>query len=338
MRIVRAILCLLLSLIMVLPFSSLVFAQSLALTLATSRFSYDIGDEVFISGNLTLLEAPVTDGLVAVQIQDPRNETMAIRTFKTGTDPPKPWIIEIFDFFPCDGSGNIQTSFTRGGTLGFTIKLQNHASSSYWVLAPVYIQYADRRPFTIMPMYNGTIAGGTFVNATFFIQIPDNAPVGTTYAYANALTDYPKKDGYAYSPENSAAFEITIVGQGGSLGVPEQPAYAGSAGNFSMSFMTNRFGGLLGNYTVYATSWYKPYFIRSQITFKTTLTGDITGPYGVPDLKVDARDVSRVARAYGSRPGSPKWDPKCDLNNDGKVDVKDVSGCARNYGKFGTLP
>jgi hypothetical protein len=267
---------------------------------------------------------------------------MVVRTLKTGTDPLKPWIIEIFDFYPCDGSGNIQTSFTRGSIAGFTIRLQNHASSSHWVFAPVYIQYADMRPFMVLPMYNGTVEGGTMANATFFIQIPDVAPIGTTHAYASALTDYPKEDGYAYSPENATAFEIRVIGSGGSAGKSEESGYAAEGGNFSMSFKTNWFGGVLGNYTTYATSWYPPYFIRNQTTFRTILTGDITSSQsGVPDQKVDARDLARIARAYGSRAGpppSPNWDQICDLNKDGKIDAKDVSGCARNYGKYGTLP
>jgi hypothetical protein len=346
MKLAKIILCFLLVSITVMPLCNLILAQSLVLTLATSKSSYDLGDPIVISGNLTLNGSPVTDALVAVQVRDPRNQTIVMRTLKTGTDTPSPTIIEIFDFFPCDGSGNIQTSFARGSMVGFTIKLQNHASSSHSVFAPAYIQYADSRPFMILPMYNGTVAGGAIVNATFFIQIPDDAPVGTTNAYASALTDYPQESGYAYSPENATAFQITIPGLGESSGISKESAPAGGGGNFSMSFITNRFGGLIGNYTIYATTWYQPYLVSDQETFKTVLTGDITGPYGVPDLKVDARDISRVARAYGSRAGpppSPNWDPKCDFAGpngvpDGKVDARDVSGCARNYGKHGTLP
>jgi hypothetical protein len=73
--------------------------------------------------------------------------------------------------------------------------------------------------------------------------------------------------------------------------------------------------------------------------------GDITGPDGVPDGKVDLRDVFKVAKAfvsYGSDflyPGSPphpKWDEKCDLNGDNMVDIKDLFVIWKLYGRVYT--
>jgi hypothetical protein len=70
--------------------------------------------------------------------------------------------------------------------------------------------------------------------------------------------------------------------------------------------------------------------------------GDITGPDGVPDGKVDLRDVFKVAQSFVSRgpdfeyPGSPpdpKWDEKCDLNGDNKVDIKDLFIIWKLYGR-----
>jgi hypothetical protein len=333
----RIILCSFFTSMIALSFISSGFAQSLTLTVETSRSAYDLGDPTIISGNLTLGDSPVADGLVAVQVLDPRDETMALRTLNTGTDPPRPWVIEIIDFYTCDLSGEIQTSFPRGGVVGFTIQIKNHALSSHKVLAPIYIQYSNGIPCRTFILYNSTIDGGNTDSSTTYIPIPDSAPVGPTYAYASVLTEYPSEYGYAYSPERETTFETTI--QGGAAGaMSEQLAYMEGGGSFSMSFKTNPYGGLLGNYSIYAISQYWPYIVRNQTTFQTMLTGDITGAGGVPDGKIDVRDVSRVARAYGSRPGSSNWDPICDLNKDGKVDVRDVAGCARNYGKYGKLP
>jgi len=342
MKLARMFLCLLLTTIIVLSFSALVLAQSLVLTLATNKSAYDLGDETTISGNLTLIGAPVTDGLVTIQVQDPGGKTLVVRTLNTGTDPPEPWIIEISDFYTCDLSGAVQTSFARGSMLGFRVKLINHASSSQVVVVPVYIQYVDSRPFMSFIIYNSTIEGGKTVNATAFVQVRDNAPIGTSHAYASALTGYPSDYGYAYAPENVTSFNIIVFAQGAASGIQAESSLAASESSFSTSFKTNWFGGVLGNHTVYATCWYLPHFTSNHTTFLAVLTGDITGPTsGVPDLKVDARDLSRIARAYGSRSGpppSPNWDAICDLNKDGKVDAKDVAGCARNFGKYGTLP
>jgi PKD repeat protein len=58
-----------------------------------------------------------------------------------------------------------------------------------------------------------------------------------------------------------------------------------------------------------------------------------TNPYDINnDGKVDMRDISIVARAFGAVPGSPNWDPRADLNGDGKVDMKDIAPVARAFG------
>lgn len=68
-----------------------------------------------------------------------------------------------------------------------------------------------------------------------------------------------------------------------------------------------------------------------------TTSGDITGPNGIPDLKIDIRDINLVAKAYGSDPvDRPKnWNPICDINRDGQVDIRDVSAVAKKYGWVG---
>jgi len=58
------------------------------------------------------------------------------------------------------------------------------------------------------------------------------------------------------------------------------------------------------------------------------LLGDING-----DGKVDMRDIFIVARAFGSEPGHPRWDPRADINGDGRVDMRDVYIVARNFGR-----
>lgn len=49
--------------------------------------------------------------------------------------------------------------------------------------------------------------------------------------------------------------------------------------------------------------------------------------------KIDMEDINRIAAAYGSRPGSSKWDPECDLNGDGIIDIFDVATAARHFGE-----
>lgn len=59
------------------------------------------------------------------------------------------------------------------------------------------------------------------------------------------------------------------------------------------------------------------------------------------DTKVDIKDVAIVAKAYGSMPGFPNWNPHADITGpekvpDGKVDIRDVALVAKHYGEIYT--
>ncbi|HXX87247.1 MAG TPA: right-handed parallel beta-helix repeat-containing protein [Candidatus Acidoferrum sp.] len=72
-----------------------------------------------------------------------------------------------------------------------------------------------------------------------------------------------------------------------------------------------------------------------------TLPGDITGStLGVPDGRVDIRDISYVAKQFGTSTSSPNWNPIADLTGpsgvpDGRVDIRDISYVARRFGTSG---
>ena len=66
----------------------------------------------------------------------------------------------------------------------------------------------------------------------------------------------------------------------------------------------------------------------------TSLAGDING-----DGKVDIRDIAIVAKAYGSSPGDPNWNPAADITGlepnvpDGKVDIRDIALVSSQFGQ-----
>jgi len=51
------------------------------------------------------------------------------------------------------------------------------------------------------------------------------------------------------------------------------------------------------------------------------------------DGKVDIEDVAIAAKAFGSHPGHPRWNPVADQNEDGKIDIRDIALVAKNFGK-----
>ncbi|MDI6826816.1 MAG: dockerin type I domain-containing protein [Candidatus Aenigmarchaeota archaeon] len=50
------------------------------------------------------------------------------------------------------------------------------------------------------------------------------------------------------------------------------------------------------------------------------------------DKKVNIIDVTIVAKAFGSKPGDPRWDPDADLDNNGIVNIIDIAKVARVFG------
>jgi hypothetical protein len=79
------------------------------------------------------------------------------------------------------------------------------------------------------------------------------------------------------------------------------------------------------------------YFAISQgtrsIEIKGTLPADITGSQGVPDGRVDLRDVSYVAKRFMSTPDTSSWDSRADLNTNEKIDMQDVAIVASRFGE-----
>jgi len=52
------------------------------------------------------------------------------------------------------------------------------------------------------------------------------------------------------------------------------------------------------------------------------------------DGYIDAYDLDLLKAAFGSTPGTPNWNPDCDLNGDGVVNVRDVTVCAVHQGSL----
>ena len=108
----------------------------------------------------------------------------------------------------------------------------------------------------------------------------------------------------------------------------------------NLTFDWNTTGFAEGNYTITAYAEPVPGETNTADNNFTggwvfvSMVGDLTGPTpGVPDGKVDIRDISLVAKAFGSVPGTPAWNPNCDINNDGRIDIRDISIVAKHFGE-----
>jgi hypothetical protein len=66
----------------------------------------------------------------------------------------------------------------------------------------------------------------------------------------------------------------------------------------------------------------------NQIKVLLTIWGDING-----DRKVSLQDLVLLANAYGSTPGSPRWDARCDVYRDNRISLQDLVVLALNYNR-----
>jgi len=313
----------------------LVYGAPLELTLSTNKQVYSVGDKITINGNLTLNQNPVSDGLVTVQVNDARGVLRILRTRPTGTNITKRWSVEILDMVPVGQLGT-KYEFNRGSDIGFEVTIRNNDLSPHDVNVTICIYYPDESPLRTSSIWHGILGGNeTIIVSSFpFARISNAAPLGTAVAYANILNSYlPKDGGFAYAPEKPVAFNITSSTTSSSTSALTQSTTTN--GTFDLTFGVPRVaeGVLLGNYTVYATSFYLPYFTSNSISFEVIIRGDLND-----DGKCDIKDIAIVSIAYGSTPGHPRWNPIADLYPDLKIDIRDIAVVAKDYGKVGIYP
>jgi len=107
-----------------------------------------------------------------------------------------------------------------------------------------------------------------------------------------------------------------------------------------LAFVWNTMGFIKGNYTLSAiadtvageTDTADNTFVDGWVII--AMVGDLTGPSGFPDGKVDIRDVAAVAKLFGVIYPNPQYVSNYDVNNDGKIDIKDVATVAKNFGQI----
>jgi hypothetical protein len=299
------------------------YSQSdLNLTVTTNRSAYYVGESVQIYGNLTLNDVPVTDGLVAIQANDPRGTTIVIRTLTTGSTPQMAWYIYVGMVFASNQYGDPKSSFTRGDLAYFNITVVNNDVEPR--LALVTINAHDEKK---VPMGTGsiktTIPGSTYVRFIVSIPIPTDAALGTATAYANAYTEWPILQGTPYCPERNATFNIVSMGSSTATTTTTQQTYSNYNLTFKLPTQIPK-----GSFTAYVTSTYQGFAAFNSITFQVKMLGDING-----DNTVNYWDLFSLAKAYGSHEGDPKYNPEADFDRDGDVDYLDLFTLAKNYGK-----
>jgi hypothetical protein len=315
----RRIIVFLFAFVITLAASQIAHSTNLQITVTTDKETYGSNENILISGNLTLDDSPVSDGLVTLQVDDPEGNLTVIRTLPTGPDVAGPWPLEILEVIPLDENSNPCYVFQRDDYVGLKITVQNgllERNVTITLNAYYRDEYPfDAREFTHQHMYPNQ--SFTWTQPYAFGPIALNAPTGTATVYVNAFTKWPRDGGFAYCPEKLATFNITS-----GTDPPVEPAP--TSGNFNLSFKIFPGSGNLGNYAVYVSSYYPPFYATNSTTFELKIIGDITGP--------------PPGDRFGAEIGDPNYDPRADLTGptylvpDGIINMRDISLIAAHFG------
>jgi hypothetical protein len=146
---------------------------------------------------------------------------------------------------------------------------------------------------------------------------------------------------------------VTVINQGDFIETFNVTVYANitaiqtktltltSGNSTTITFTWNTTGFAKGNYTISAVV---DTVIGEADTADNTFTdgwvivamvGDVTGPDGWPDGKVDMiYDIRSVAKLFGVEYPDPKYVANYDINDDGKIDmINDIRTVAKQFGK-----
>jgi hypothetical protein len=107
-----------------------------------------------------------------------------------------------------------------------------------------------------------------------------------------------------------------------------------SRNSVTITSVWNTTGFAYGNYTISA---YAPPVPGEADTTNNNCTGGrttVTVPGDVDgDLSVRLQDLVNLAKAYGSTPTDPAWNPNADIDNNGKISLSDLVILAQHYGQ-----
>jgi len=320
----RAIISPLFCVTLLLSIISRVYASpALAITVTTDEQGYYPGDSVQIYGNLTLNQALVPDGLVGLEVRNPQNTLIIIRTLSTGTIPQYTPYVVVWSVTPCDSSGNPRSSFTRG-TLGyFQLYVRNYDIQPHEALMTVNTYDNKSVPFG-SASFKVELSPESPAYILLSVPIDTAAALGVATVYANVYTDWPRLLGTPHCRELSATFQITAGSLSKTLATQEPPAATAEInGNYQTTFQLAS-SAKPGTCTMYVTSNYQGEETSANATFKIYILGDLNR-----DGLINYKDLFKFRYYY-----LYEYNVDADLNRDGIINFLDLFIFRQNYIKY----
>ena len=317
--------------------------DTLEITVNTSKYIYNVGEELKINGTLLLIHDntsfPVSGQLIALQVND-RVGPYILRTVETAPGvSPSEWQINISRAYIGDSNGNQLTVIARGQIVYTYLTYKNNWNTPLYVFAAYTVVDANNVPLYANTPIGYTIPPNTDITIRDVWKVPSYATTGTAKLYVSAFSGAPSSGGYPYCPETQISVEISSSGStttsvAAAVLSETTGTYVAYATTSKKADTSIPAGTRIGNYTVYVAAKYGQLTANASTTFQVKLMGDVdqvknpsTGVYSVNIL-----DAIKMAQAFNSKPGDQNWNPNADFNNDNKVNILDAITLSANFG------
>jgi hypothetical protein len=293
--------------------------QTLYCAIKTNSASYQVGQNVNISGNVTTGSGTlVNSGLAGVQVVGPQG-TLIARIRPVGPVGSQTYGgMQILQVTLVDSNGNPQSTIIRGDaqvSAYFFVMVKSNLLGGPETTITITLTVYDNATTCIGFAYvrPQIAAGGTF-NATLNIYIPPWAKNGTATVYADVWSNLPQNNGAPQCPEKASTFAILVSQYDQTLPAQFLPQ-AIQNGTFSVQFKLPPEANP-GNYTAYATAWYegltlvKPASAKFQVanTKLPPLASFImTPPVAAPNYSIMFDASSSTPQVYNQTITSYSW-------------------------------
>ncbi|MGD6850476.1 MAG: hypothetical protein ACQCN6_00270 [Candidatus Bathyarchaeia archaeon] len=284
-------------------------AQSLEVTVSTTKTSYNRGDVITINGEL-LSDGQPTTGLVGVRVVNGQT-SVAIRTVSAGTVSNPPGAIT--SAYLSDLSSNPLTSVQSGGLAYFTISVINNDALPRDLVAIVSVYDNNGVPLSSGGIKQEQFSTGTGFTGTVSLAIHSWATGGQAYAYAELYSNWPDQGGYPLAPETTIPF--TLIGAAQGLNQPSTSS--GSQGSYSLSFKLGP-RALLGQNDVFISASSNGILASNLVSFYVHQL-DFTG-----DNALDFNDLLAFSNNWVAAYSGQPWNHMVDINSDGDVNFNDL--------------
>jgi hypothetical protein len=278
----------------------------LILAVQTDKTLYQPGLEATISGIVKDINTtPIEGAAIGIEVRDPNNSTIFL------------------DITFSASNGAYQDAF-RLSESSIYGEYKVYATAS----AKGYPTVANQTTFAVQIVHDISV-----INIT-----PQKTVVGLGYSmYVNVTVQN--------FGSSSETFSVTAYANSTAIKTKQTTVASDLLEN--LQFTWNTTGWAKGRYTISAYALPVPGETNTtnnkcvaSLTVRVAMIGDITGPDGWPDAKVDIRDLASMAKIYGVSYPDLRYNPNYDITGpipgiaDGKIDIRDIATAARDFGKI----